>query len=96
MSRVPRRDSVLLARRRRGRLEILHPTGIAADLLTLCDGTRDEQAVAQAFAQCHPEVGGVEGGKACAVGLAVMTRRGLLAIDATGHDAASPAAVDTA
>jgi len=95
LSRVPRRDSMLLARKRRGRLEILHPTGIAADLLVLCDGERDEGAVARAFAQRHPEVGGVEGERACAVGLSVMARRGLLAIDAGGHGPASPAPADS-
>lgn len=79
LSHVPRRDSLLVARRRRGRLEVLHPEGIASDLLALCDGTRDEEAVARAFAQCHPEVGGVEGEEACAVGLSVMVKRGLIA-----------------
>jgi radical SAM superfamily enzyme YgiQ (UPF0313 family) len=79
LARVPRRASALVTRLRRGRNEILRVGEQAADLLELCDGTRDARAVARAFRRLHPEVGGVPAKTACAVGLASFRRRGFLA-----------------
>ncbi len=79
LARVPRRASTLVTRLRRGRHEILRVSEEAADLLELCDGTRDARAVSRAFRRLHREVGGVPAETACAVGLAMLRRRGLLA-----------------
>jgi radical SAM superfamily enzyme YgiQ (UPF0313 family) len=89
LSRVPRRDSTLVSRRRRGRREILHLSEAAADLLELCDGTRDARAVTRAFRELHRHVAGVRAEVACAVGLDSLRRRGLLAPLARADGAAS-------
>lgn len=89
LARVLRRRSALVARRIGGELQILHLGGEAADLLALCDGSRDALAVARAFGRLHPEVGGVPGSIAASFGLALFRRRGLLA--PTGPAPARPA-----
>lgn len=79
LAAVPRRASTLVTRLRRDRNEILKVSEEAADLLELCDGRRPASAVAKAFRRLHPEVNGVPGEIACAAGLAMLRRRGLLA-----------------
>lgn len=77
-ARVPRRESFLVARWRRRRLEVGRLSSVAADLLALCNGKRTVDAIARAFARSHPEVAGVAGRRACAVGLAALMRTGFL------------------
>ena len=84
-SRLSRCASVLVLRVRRRRLEVLRPSAPAADLLGLCDGHRDEKHIAAAFARLHPEVAGVAGALAGAVGLRLLARRGLLKWDPAGR-----------
>lgn len=79
---VPRRASSLVTRLRRGRSRVLRVTEQAADLLELCDGTRDERAIARAFAARHRDIDGVPAAVACAFGLAMLRRKGFLAFPA--------------
>ncbi len=78
LARVPHRESFLIARWRRRRLEVRRLSSVAADLLALCDGRRNASAIARAFARLHPEVAGVAGRSVCAVGLAALMRTGFL------------------
>lgn len=79
LARVPQRPSTLVTRLRGWRRQILRVSEVAADLRELCDGKRHVRSLARAFAAMHPEVGGVSGEMACAAGLALFRRRGLLA-----------------
>jgi radical SAM superfamily enzyme YgiQ (UPF0313 family) len=79
LARVPRRPSTLVTRNRAGRRQILHVSEVAADLLELCDGTREPRSLTDAFAERHPEVCGISPELACAAGVAMLRRRGLLA-----------------
>jgi radical SAM superfamily enzyme YgiQ (UPF0313 family) len=80
LSRVPRRETGILARRRKHRLEVSHVGDAAAQLLALCDGTRDQRGIARAFAARFPLVAGVPGARACAVGLAAFARKGVVVL----------------
>lgn len=78
LSLVPRRPSTLVTRLSGGRHEILQFGDEAAELLALCDGTRDARMVASAFRRRYPEVGGVPGLQVAAHGLETFRRRGFL------------------
>jgi hypothetical protein len=89
---VPRRESALATRVRSGRRELLHLGPGAADLLELCDGTRDGPAIARAFERLHPGAGGVPAEVACAAGIAALRRGALLApFSGVKRSAARPA-----
>ncbi len=77
---VPRRVSTLVTRLTRGRHQILQVGHEAADLLVLCDGTRDTRAVIRAFRRRHRDVRGVPGGIVAAFGLEAYRRRGFLTV----------------
>ncbi|HVO21059.1 MAG TPA: radical SAM protein [Anaeromyxobacter sp.] len=79
LSRVPRRSSTLVTRRRRNGVEVIRVSATAADLLLLCDGRRSARLVLRSFARQHPEVAGVAGEEAGAAGLALLAARRILA-----------------
>jgi len=80
LSRVPRRASSLVTRIQRGSHSILQVREEAADLLRLCDGTRDARAIGRAFRRRYPELGGVPGEAVAAFGLQRFRRRGFVAL----------------
>jgi radical SAM superfamily enzyme YgiQ (UPF0313 family) len=79
LSAVPHTRSALVTRRARGRDEMVHLGEEAADLLRLCDGTRDAREVVGAFRRLHESVSGIPGETAAAYGLETLRRSGLVA-----------------
>ncbi|HET7826874.1 MAG TPA: radical SAM protein [Anaeromyxobacter sp.] len=75
---VPRRPSTLVTREARTHDELVQVDREAADLLRLCDGTRDVRAVARHFRRAHPHVHGVRGDAAALYALELFRRRRLV------------------
>jgi tRNA A37 methylthiotransferase MiaB len=75
---ISRRKSTVITRALPGRDEIVQVGDEAAELLRLCDGTRDARALARAFRRRHPRIGDVPAETAALFGLELFRRRGLL------------------
>jgi radical SAM family protein/B12 binding protein len=80
LSLVPRRRSTLVTVEKPTHDEIVQVGDEAAELLRLCDGTRDARAVAREFRRRRPRVRGVPGDAAAAYALALFRRRRLVVI----------------
>lgn len=78
LDRVPRRKTTVIARRRRGRVEILQLSPISAELLRLSDGTRSVRKLARKFSRYHETVKGIPGEKACIAALELLRLQGFL------------------
>lgn len=88
---VPRRRSVLVTRQLPSHDQLVAVTEEAAEILVLCDGTRDVDGIARAFRRRHPVVGGVPAGLVVRFGLELFRRRRLVTWPRAGRRA-GPAA----
>jgi radical SAM family protein/B12 binding protein len=75
LSLVPRRRSTLVTVEKRTHDQILEIGDEAAEILRLCDGTRDARTVAREFRRRRPRVSGVPGDAAAAYALELFRRR---------------------
>lgn len=80
LSMIPRQKTTLVTRKRNERTEIIQLSPESAELLGLCDGSRDVQAVTDAFGGSGRSVKGVPRSKACLVGLELLRQQGLIRI----------------
>jgi radical SAM superfamily enzyme YgiQ (UPF0313 family) len=80
LSRIPRQKTTLVTRNRKERTEIIQLSPESAELLGLCDGSRDVRAVADAFGGSGRSLGGVPRDKAGLVGLELLRQQGLIKI----------------
>ncbi|HEY6002489.1 MAG TPA: radical SAM protein [Anaeromyxobacter sp.] len=78
LSLVPRRRSTLVTLERPTHDEIVQLGDEAAELLRLCDGTREARAVTREFRRRRPQVRGVPGDAAAAYALELFRRRRLV------------------
>jgi radical SAM superfamily enzyme YgiQ (UPF0313 family) len=78
LATVPRRRSALVTRELPDRDHILQVGEEAAELLRLCDGTRDAREVVREFERVHGGLDGVPADVAAAFGLEALRRRRLL------------------
>lgn len=80
LSRIPRQKTTLVTRNRKERTEIIQLSPKSAELLGLCDGSRDVQAVMEVFGGSGRSLAGVPGNTACLVGLELLRQQGLIRI----------------
>jgi radical SAM superfamily enzyme YgiQ (UPF0313 family) len=80
LSRIPRQMTTLVTRKGKERTEIIQLSPDSAEILRLCDGSRDVQAVADAFAASGRSVEGVPRDKACLFGLQLLREQGLIRV----------------
>jgi radical SAM superfamily enzyme YgiQ (UPF0313 family) len=80
LSKIPRQKSTLVTRIKMGRTEIRQLSPESAEVLELCDGRRDVQAVSDAFSGAGQSLKGVPRSTACLVGLELLRQQGLITI----------------
>lgn len=80
LSGVPLQKTTVVTRERNERSEIVQLSVVSAELLGLCNGSRDVRAVADAFGGSVRSVEGVPGETACLVGLELLRKDGLIRI----------------
>lgn len=78
LSRVPRRRSTLATVERPSHDELVQVGEEAAELLRLCDGTRDRLAVVREFGRTYPQVHGVAAAVAATYALELLRRKRLV------------------
>jgi len=80
LSSIPLQETTVVTRGRNGRTEIVQLSPASAELLGLCDGTRDIKAVTEAFSGCGQSIEGVARDEACLFGLEQLWQGGLIRI----------------
>jgi radical SAM superfamily enzyme YgiQ (UPF0313 family) len=87
LARIPRQQTTLVTRERNERTEIIQLSPDSAELLGLCDGSRDVQAVTEAFSGAARDLEGVPKDRACLFGLHLLRKQGLIRILRPGTQA---------
>jgi hypothetical protein len=83
---MPRCKTTLVTRCRKGRVEILQLSPIAAELLRACDGTKSVHNLACRFARNHKTLNGIPGEKACVAVLELLCSQGFLMVDSSSSE----------